>query len=249
MSIRFVWLVLLLSLTLPPRAESTELADARLAGDMARAIEIDRAALAENPENWDLRVALIRDLADAGDLLDSELSRPLFEEAMRRALRLTAEHADSAESHYLLALAKGQMALFAGGKQKVRMSHEIKISIDRAIELDPGHSEAFVVRGVYYYELATLNRALRLFARILFGGLPAGTLADSRADLERAVELDPEDISAHYNLARTLLRLKETEAALRHCARCAELPVSAPLHLQDKPAAAALAGEAESAAR
>lgn len=201
-------------------ASSSENALEQAGIELREGIARQRAELAADPQSWPARVGLIRNLVDAGDLLDSDASKPLFAEAMERSVALAAAHPDSAEGHYLVALSTGQMALFVGGKDKVRMSREIKTSIDRAIALDPGHAKAHVVRGVYYRELATLNLALRLFAKVFFGGLPPGSLEDSVADLELALALDPADLSARYNLARTLWRQKATDAALRHCELC-----------------------------
>ncbi len=215
-------------------------ARAALDPDLDRAIKERRTLLAESPRSWPLRTAQVRDLADAGDLLDSDASRPLLDEALALAEALAAEHPDSADSHYLMALARGKTALFLGGKEKVRLSREIKIGIDRAIAMNPDHADAHVLRGVYYYELATLSRVLRIFAKLLYGGLPPGSLVDSRADLERAVRLDPDGITAHYNLARTLWRLDEAELALEHCRRCRLLPATKPTYPRDQADAAAL---------
>ncbi len=234
MHIRPTVLSLLIVLVLPA------LAQAALDPGLAETLRLRRASLEEAPHSWPLRVAQVRDLADAGELLDSDASIPLLDEAVTLANALAAEHPDSAESHYLVALAKGKLALFLGGKEKVRLSREIKTSIDRAIAMDPDHAEAHVLRGVYYFELATLGRVLRIFAKLLYGGLPPGSLDDSRADLERAVELDPAEITAHYNLARTLWRLDEAKLALEHCARCRKLQPTKPTHPHDQADAAAL---------
>jgi tetratricopeptide (TPR) repeat protein len=234
MSFRSPILYLMLAFALPLAAQ------AALDPDLDRSIRQRRDLLRESPNSWDLRTAQARDLSDAGDLLDSEESLPLLEEALALADALAAEHPDSAESHYLMALARGKRALFLGGKEKVRLSREIKTSIDRAIALNHDHADAHVLRGAYYFELATLSRVLRVFAKLLYGGLPPGSLADSRADLERAVLLDPDGVSAHYYLARTLWRLDEAESALEHCRRCRLLPPTEPTHSRDQADAAAL---------
>jgi len=215
-----------------PHAEEIVNADSLLARadrqaeawDFAAAIESFRAALAAEPGDWRARIGLVQALVDRGETLDSKDSRAYYEEAANLADALAADHPDSARAHYLSALASGQLALFLGGKEKVKLSRRIKQSMDRSLALDDSDSEAWTARGVYYYELATLSMALRLFAKVLFGGVPPGTLADAKRDLERALELDPGKIAAHNQLAWTLYKLEDHEGALAHCERIRGLP-------------------------
>ncbi|MCP4547423.1 MAG: hypothetical protein GY835_13275 [bacterium] len=175
-------------------------------------------------DTWSERTERIQLLIDTGEDLASDASLPYYDQALELAAALREEYPDSARSHYLVALASGQKALFIGGKDMVRLAHEIKSAVDRCLEITPGDVDALLVRGSYYRELATLNGILKLFAKILYGGLPEGTLQDSHADLKLAYELDPDNVAVRHLFARTLYRLKEYPDALAMIADIESLP-------------------------
>ena len=168
----------------------------------------------------------VQALVDRGEAADDEQSPALYREAMALAEGLVAAYPDSARSHYSYALSAGNLALYVGGKDKVRLGREIKDSLDRALTLDPGLVDAYRVRGVYFYELATLSRLLRIFARILYGGLPRGTLEDAAADFEQAIAREPHSLFAYYHLAKTRYAQKDYAEAQRLCAQVETLPDS-----------------------
>jgi tetratricopeptide (TPR) repeat protein len=142
------------------------------------------------------------------------------------AEELLAAYPDSARSHYSYALSAGNLALFVGGGDKVRLGKEIKDSLDRALALDPDLVDAYRVRGVYFYELATLGRLLRIFAKILYGGVPRGTLEDAAADFEQAIAREPHSLFAYYHLAKTRYAQRNYAEAQRLCAQVETLPDS-----------------------
>ncbi len=159
----------------------------------------------------------IQTLVDRGEALDNEKSPEIYAEAMQLAEALIEAYPDSARSHYSLAIAAGNLALYKGGKDKVRLAKVIKDSLDESLRIDPEMADAYRVRGVYFYELATLSRILKLFAKVLYGGLPAGSLEDAASDLTTAMTLDPKSIYAHYNLAKTRYAQKNYGAAKELC--------------------------------
>ena len=59
----------------------------------------------------------------------------------------------------------------------------------------------------------------------IFGGLPDGTLEDSRDSLLRAIELEPDFIISHYEIGKTYLELDDTENAKYHFNKVLELDI------------------------
>ena len=73
----------------------------------------------------------------------------------------------------------------------------------RVVRARPEHAPAHAALGTAYRE--------------------QGDFAAARTELERAVELDPDDLRASYQLGLVLLRLGEKEAAQKMFARADEL--------------------------
>lgn len=197
-------------------------------------------SLESAPQSYELLCRLAEACIDVGEDEDSELSRPYYERALEIADTLLVLHPDSARSPYWKAVASGRMALFEGGKKKVAAAHTIRRNIDLALARDPLFADAWLTRGIFFREVATLNGALKLFARLLFGGMPQGRLEDSEIDLREAVRLAPTHIYANYQLALTCLEMDNCEETLRLCDLVADLPLRDHLDPRTKKDAAAL---------
>jgi Tfp pilus assembly protein PilF len=106
----------------------------------------------------------------------------------------------------------------------VKLSRKVKEHAEKAIELDPQRAEPYVVLGIYYREIANLNRFLKAFAKVFFGGLPKATNEGSEQSLLKAIELKPTYINAYFQLARTYEKMKEKDKAITNYEKILELP-------------------------
>ncbi len=194
--------------------------------DNAAAARCFQARLEADPKNAALRISFMRALIDAGEDAGGASAEDRFLEALIESESFIEGWPESAEGYYYKAVAMGRYAQFLGGKKKVAMAHDIRENVDRALAIDPRHAEALLTRGIYFYELATLNRALRFFAKVLYGGLPEGGLDDARRDLELSLEVDPENSNTLYHLALVRHRLKDYENCADYCEAALALPVS-----------------------
>ncbi len=82
-----------------------------------------------------------------------------------------------------------------------------------------------MVLGIYYREIANLNRVLKAFAKVFFGGLPGGSNEDAEQSLLKALELKPGYINAHFQLAKTYEKMKDKDKAIAHYETLLELPI------------------------
>ncbi|MDH5638111.1 MAG: tetratricopeptide repeat protein [Nitrospinota bacterium] len=171
--------------------------------DNKRALEQYRKALKQNPKSVVAKTRLSQALVDNGEDLNSDESEKYYTEAMDLAKEVVEANPSLGEGHYQLALATGKLALFRGGKEKVRLSREVEKSGVKALELDPDNSRGRILMGVYYREIANLNWALKMFANTFFGGLPKGTNEEAILELNKALELDPASIRARFELGKT----------------------------------------------
>ena len=176
------------------------------------------------PENYEALMKLTRAYNDVGEDLNSDESEAYFKKAVEYAELLTKKSPASAEAYFYLALAYGNLALFKGGKEKVKLSRNIEKNAQKSIELDSEFAHPYVVLGVYYREIANLNWFLKAFAKTIFGGLPDGTNEDSEKMFLRAIELK-QSIYAHYELARTYEVMGKRDKAVEHLKKVVELPI------------------------
>ena len=225
----------------PPAELGDSLAAAFDNAGAAGAYEI---ALADAPDDFGLRCNHLRALIDAGEDAEGDAARDWFVRARDEAERLLAQFPDSALSHHYDAVASGRYAQFAGGKEKVSYAERVRGAAERALEIDPSNEESWLTLGSYFYEVATLNTALRFFAKALYGASLEGGLEDAEAALARALKLDPEHIYAHLILARVRWEQKDWEGCHALCERIGELPLRDHLDPRNQKEAAELGEKA-----
>lgn len=195
--------------------------------DNLAALGAYQEAYALEPRNFAVLVGLARASHDLGlDLLARDRRRDAEErlrESLAWARKLREAFPREATSYSLVAAASGNLARFLGGKKKVEVGKEVQENALKAIDLDPRAPLPHAILGVFYREVAGLNWVERAFARLLYGGVPKASLDDASAELERALELDPQLTFAHYELALTYKAMRRRQDALRHLKRTVEL--------------------------
>ena len=107
----------------------------------------------------------------------------------------------------------GQLALFKGGKEKIRIGLQVEDYAKRALKIQPKNAIANAVFGIYQYELVALSGFERLVGGMLFGEIPKGDIQLAKTHLQTAVKYAPKDIHFRYMLAKTLFELQEYEKA------------------------------------
>lgn len=136
-----------------------------------------------------------------------------FERAVVLAERSLRHYPDSADTWVNLAAAWGNLALFKGGKDKVRIGQQVEDYGNRALEIDSTHVIALSILGVFYREVSKLSWIERVLAKAIYGGVPDGSIEQSVAYLQRAIEADSLALFPTYSLAVTYRHMKEHELA------------------------------------
>jgi len=188
-------------------------------------------------ESFPILKKLVLSYNDAGEDY-REKSRKKAEKYFRNAIKYAEiakkEFPDKDDNYFLLALAYGNLARYSSGREKVELARDVEKNIKKMIHLQPDFAPAYVVLGVYYREVARLNWFLKQFAKTLLGGLPDGSLEDSKSMLQKAISLNPEVIYSHYELARTYESMKNYSKAIDEYNKVIELPVKDHLDPQKK---------------
>ncbi len=192
----------------------------------AEALELYKQAYEADPDNFEACFKMVRTYVDTGEDINSEESEKYYVKAVEYAGEMVKKYPDKAVSHYMLALATGKLALFKGGKEKVKMSRAIERSAKKALKIDPEAFRPYLLLGVYYREIANLNWFLKMFAKTFFGGLPEGTNEDSEKMLLKSIKLNGKFPRSYYELAETYEVMGRTNDAKRNYQKVIDLPVT-----------------------
>lgn len=150
---------------------------------------------------------------DQNALGDKKAAEQNFVLASAYADTLIAYFPDQREGYFHKAAAVGNLALFKGGKEKVRYGQDVEYYCKKALEIDPDYTLALVAYGIFQKEVASLSWVLRRFAKLLFGGLPDASFEEAASLLERAIENDPSITIAYYELGQVYRKLGRKDDA------------------------------------
>ncbi|MCI5122853.1 MAG: hypothetical protein D3908_17030 [Candidatus Electrothrix sp. AUS4] len=130
-----------------------------------------------------------------------------------------------AESYYQLAVSYGNLALLRGSKEKVKLSGFVEKNVRKAIAMNPDYADAYVVLGIYYKEVASLNSFLKAFARLFFGDLPEGTYEGALKAFHKAITLKTSrPVYTYFLIGHTYEYMDEPEKAKQAYLEAARLP-------------------------
>ncbi|MDX2129140.1 MAG: hypothetical protein SFU91_08910 [Chloroherpetonaceae bacterium] len=215
----------------PAKFTSSSLREAVEAGDSAyRAFNYDLAIQKyEQATKENLSVDLLLKLSDAYFFGGYEKPKREQEKMYFNAKKvlLTAKQIDSLNSEVFARLGQvtGQIAIFKGNEEKIKLGLQIKEYADRALELNPNCAMAHAVLGIWHYELAGLSFFERTLVNVLFGGVPKGSYETSCTHLKKAVELAPNVIYYRYMFAKSLIKVDQEEEAKKSLIVALELPL------------------------
>jgi tetratricopeptide (TPR) repeat protein len=120
---------------------------------------------------------------------------------------------DNAKAHLALSVAYGRMTDFDDNRTKIEDSRKVKSEAERTLELNPREDIAYHVLGRWNYGVATLNPLLKLIAKYVYGGMPDASLEEAVKDYQKAIEIAPQRVIHHAELARTYTAMGNTEDA------------------------------------
>jgi tetratricopeptide (TPR) repeat protein len=195
--------------------------------DNETALSAYQKAYDECPGSYEAFMKTTRAHIDLGeDVENSDRKQQLFEQALDLSEKLREAYPDSMMPFFLTSVVAANLAQLSGGRRKVDLAHTLVDNIERAIELDSTYSPSYVVLGAYQREVATASEILKTISRLFFGGVPDGTLEESERNITKALELDPNNLYAHLQLAKTYLELDRTREAREHLREVERLPVT-----------------------
>jgi tetratricopeptide (TPR) repeat protein len=198
------------------------------ARNAAGALKQYEAALAVDSNNVDALIKAAYDAVDLGEFNpNAEQRTTLYRSAEQYARRAVAANPANAEAHFQLAVALGRNALTMGARDRVKFAAEVREQALDALRLDPKHSGALHVMGVWNAEVMRLNGFTRLVAKKLLGGavFSEANWDNAQSYLERAVALDPNRITHRLDLAAVYADRDQKAKAIEQYEWIASAPV------------------------
>jgi len=120
---------------------------------------------------------------------------------------------DNEKAHLAVAVAYGRLTDLVDNRTKIEYSRYVKAEAEKALQLDPKDDFAWHVLGRWNYSVATLNPFLKLIAKYVYGGMPEASLEEAERDYQKAIEIAPQRVIHHYELARVYVALGQMDAA------------------------------------
>ena len=211
-------------------AEHVALGDKdRDARNPTAALKHYQAALALDSTNYDALRNAAYECVELGEFdTDAEHRGALYRSAEQYARRAVAANPRDADGHFQLAQALGRNALTMGVRDKIRLASEIRGEALAALAIDPKHSGALHVMGVWNAEIMRLNGFSRAIARRFLGAsiFDAANWNDAQKYLEGAVAADSTRIVHRLDLAAVYADRDQRAKAIEQYEWIARAPVT-----------------------
>ena len=175
-----------------------------------------RAAEVIEPQNVGV---LLRISKQYGDLIDvtkpEENAKRMADLALDYGNRALAADPKNAKAHLNLAISYGHLTDFVGNKAKLEYSKVIRDETLKSIELDPTDDYAWHVLGRWEAGVANVSGVLKALATLVYGGMPKASNEEAVRSFKKAIEIAPQRIMHHAELAHVYKQMGKNELALQ----------------------------------
>jgi tetratricopeptide (TPR) repeat protein len=139
------------------------------------------------------------DLRRGEDAADKDQRLALYERGLNLANRAVALDDENADAHFAVFGNKGRLLLLEGvGANPVSLL-QVNHDLERALELNPNHADALTAKGGLYRQLPWVL---------------GGSLTVAEDCLTKAINIDPDAVSARIELAVTYKEMGQPERSL-----------------------------------
>jgi tetratricopeptide (TPR) repeat protein len=179
---------------------------------------LDDFLAAEKIDSKDVGV-LLRISKQYSDQIDETKSVTAAEKLAQKSIdysqRALSMDPKNAKAHLSIAIAYGRLTDFVGDKTKLEYSRIVKDETGRSIALDPNDDFAWYVLGRWNATVASVGGMLKFMANLVYGGMPAASNEEAAKCLKKAVELAPQRVMHHAELARVYKAMGKTGLATK----------------------------------
>lgn len=235
----------------PAAAEYIRQGDERYARlDEQGALDAYLSAVRLEPGNYEALWKAARGIENLSDLVigkdpaSQEKRLKMYSDAVAYATMAVAANPGDTWGHCFLSSSMGKRAVLMSIKDQINASKKIKDEIDKAIELDGTNDLAYHGLGRWQRRAAEVGQARRFLGKLVYGSIPEGSFADAEAAFKKAIELKPDDLDHHLELARTYVAMGRSDLAVPEYRKVLDL---APITARDNDLKAEAAVEIEKA--
>lgn len=198
--------------------------------DLKDAAENYELAYKQNPSDYTTLLKITRIYNDLGEdfyeLKDEENAEDAINKAVKYAEAFYSKFPDSAHVYTLFAMSYGNLALYKGGNEKVKLAHKIKENAEKAIKIDPQDFLAYIILSIYHRQIASLSWFERAFANTFFGKVPDGSLDESEKMMFSALKINPKIVIAMYHLSLTYQEMDNEPKEIEWLKKTIDAPIS-----------------------
>lgn len=187
--------------------------------DLHNAATLYELAYKDDPKDYFVLLKISGIYNDLGEEYyekrDDENSEKMIRKAIKYAEEFYNTYPDSAKVYSMLAWSYGNLALYEGGNEKVKLAKKIKENAEKSIAIDPNDYLPYVILGIYHRQIADLSWLERAFANTFYGKVPDGSFEDSEKRLKRALQLNPDITIAAFHLSLTYKAKEDKENEIK----------------------------------
>jgi len=228
--ISFFFLLLILCSSIS-RSQSSEI-DYQSLGDKYffsleydKAMEIYKKGLNNKPNDYELNWKIARLLVNYGEVPGNE-KKNYFNEAKKYAEKSINLNPKGSEGYTFSAAAIGNLAFYAGNKEKLQASNLMLNRLNKAIELNPDDHIALSILGSVERMFAGLSWLERTLAGVIYSAdVPNGSYETAVKYFKKAISIDSRLNRHHYELALTYLEMEKFDLAKLEFEKVLRCPV------------------------
>jgi tetratricopeptide (TPR) repeat protein len=152
-----------------------------------------------------------------------EVQKNLAGRALAVALRAESVNATNATARLCVAVCYAKNFPYVDTETKVKWSRAIKSECETAIALDPKQDVGYYLLGRWHFGVANMNIFLKGLLKIVYGGLPAASNEEAISNFKKAIDLAPNRIIHHFELAKVYQAVGKETLARLELEKCRDL--------------------------
>lgn len=191
------------------------------------ALEKYKLVLSQEPTNITalVRAAELSTMLAGFNEKDPKSKQLFLSSAGAYAVRAYASYPKNAEAAYVMALTQAKLSeIQPDNKKLIECVRNSKIYADEALAINPGHAKANFTVGKWHMEMANLNLVKKAAVKLIFGGLPEGSMDSAVVYLEKARTQDPYFVNTYLELAKIYNQLHQPTKVIEVLTKMVKLP-------------------------
>jgi tetratricopeptide (TPR) repeat protein len=152
-----------------------------------------------------------------------DIQKNLAERALDCSLRAVKADAKNATAHLCVAVTYAKNFPYTDNATMVKWSKAIKSECEIAIALDPKQDIGYYLLGRWHFGVANMNFFLKTLVKVVYGGLPTASNAEAIQYFQKAIELNPNRVIHHFELAKVYAATGEKKRARAELVKCRAL--------------------------